>query len=404
MEFKEFTIYQGVDNMRYNFDEVVDRKGSDAKKWSNLEEVYGRDDILPLWVADMDFKSADEIIDALKDRVEHGVFGYTWQQDSFYDSIINWVKKRYNWEIKKEWILFTPGVVMGLNLGVRELVKEGEKVVIQAPVYPPFYRVIENNGRLVNENSLIHNGEKFVMDYEGLEKTMDQDTKMIMICNPHNPVGRVWTREELERLGDICIENDLIIISDEIHSDFTLKGHKHTPLASISKELEQRTITLMAPSKTFNIAGLATSVAIIPNEELRDAYEKAIEVMEIGDVTVFGALGFEAAYNHGEQWLDELLVYIEDNIDYTLEYIRKNIPQIKVDRPEGTYLLWLDFRDLGKTPDEIEEALINIGKVGLNDGRPYGEVGEGFFRLNIGCPRSILEEGLKRIEKAVKSL
>ena len=390
--------------MRYNFDEVVNRNNTDSRKWGTLEEIYGTTDILPMWVADMDFKSADEIIEALKKRAEHGVFGYTWEQDSFYDSIIKWVKRRHNWNIKKEWILFTPGVVMGLNLGVRELVKEGEKVLIQSPVYPPFYRVIENNNRIVNLNPLKDTGEKFVMDYEDLEQKIDKDTKLMMICNPHNPVGRVWTREELIRLGDICIKNEIVIISDEIHSDFILKGHTHVPLASISKELEERTITLMAPSKTFNIAGLATSVAIIPNEELRHAYEKAIEVMEIGNTTIFGNVGFEAAYNHGEEWLDELLIYIEDNIDYAMEYINRNIPEIKVYRPDGTYLLWLNFRGLNKSPEEINEALIKIGKVGLNEGSPYGKEGEGFFRLNIGCARSILEEGLRRIEKAVKSL
>ncbi|HLR20870.1 MAG TPA: MalY/PatB family protein [Tissierellaceae bacterium] len=390
--------------MKYNFDEIVDRRGSDSKKWNDMEEHFGTNDILPMWVADMDFKSADEIIAALKKRVEHGVFGYTSEQDSFYDSIINWVKKRHNWDIKKEWIMATPGVVVGFNIGVCELVEEGEKVLIQPPVYPPFYRVMENNNRVVNENTLINDGEKFVMDYQDLERKIDEDTKLAMLCNPHNPVGRVWTKEELRKFGDICIEKDLTVISDEIHSDFVLEGQKHTPLASISKELEERTITLMAPSKTFNIAGLATSVAIIPNKELRETYQKAIKAMEIGGVTVFGALGFETAYNYGERWLDEALVYIEDNIDYALEYINKEIPEIKVNRPDGTYLLWLDFTGLDKSADEINQALINIGKVGLNDGRTYGKGGEGFFRLNIGCPRSILEDGLGRIKKAVKSL
>lgn len=390
--------------MKYDFYKIVDRKGSDSIKWNHMEESFGRNDILPMWVADMDFKSANEIIDALKERVDHGVFGYTWMQDSFYNALINWVKKRYNWDIKKEWILFTPGVVMGLNLGARELVDKGEKVLIQPPVYPPFYRVMENNKRLVNENPLVDNGERFVMDYEDLEKKIDKDTRLAMLCNPHNPVGRVWTREELKRFGDICIEKDLTIISDEIHGDFVYKGHKHIPLASISKELEDRTITLMAPSKTFNIAGLATAVAIIPNKELRATYEKAIETMEIGSTSVFGAVGFEAAYNHGEEWLDQLLVYLEDNIDYTLDFIKNEIPEIKAYKPDGTYLVWLDFRSLGRSADEISDALINTGKIGLNDGRPYGKGGEGFFRINIGCPRPILEEGLERIKKAVKSL
>lgn len=390
--------------MKYNFDEVVNRKDTDSIKWGNLEDLYGVDDILPMWIADMDFRSANEIIDAIKRRADHGVFGYIYKSDSFYDSIINWVKKRYNWEIKKEWILFTPGVVMGLNIGIRELVGEGEKVLVQPPVYPPFYRVLENNNRLVNENPLKHNGEKFKMDYDNLLNTIDKDTKLLMLCNPHNPVGRVWTRDELEKIGKICLDNNITIISDEIHSDFTFKGHKHTPLASISEELQENTITLMAPSKTFNIAGLVTSVAIIPNKEIREIYTRAIETMEIDCMSIFGAEAFEVAYNEGGEWLEQVLEYIEDNMHYAVEYINENIPGVKVDKPDGTYLLWLDFTSLGKTEEEINEALIKVGKVALNEGSPYGKNSECFFRVNLGCARSILEEGLKRIEKAVKSL
>ncbi|HLS53004.1 MAG TPA: MalY/PatB family protein [Tissierellaceae bacterium] len=389
--------------MRYNFDEIIDRRNSDSIKWGQLEELYGDEDVLPLWIADMDFRSADEIVEAIKERADHGVFGYIYMKDSFYQSIIDWVKRRFNWEIKKEWILFTPGVVMGFNIGVRELVDKGDKVLVQPPVYPPFYRVLDNNGRVPLENPLKHDGERYVMDFEDLEEKA-ADSSLIMLCNPHNPVGRVWTREELDRLGQICVENDITIISDEIHCDFTLKGVEHTPMASLSKELEQQTITLMAPSKTFNIAGLTTSVAIIPNEELREKYTKALEVMEVGNPTIFGALALETAYKHGEEWLDEVMVYVEDNIDYAIQYIKENIPEIKVDRPDGTYLLWLDFRSLNKSNDEIEKALIEEGKVALNDGRPYGTGGDGFFRLNIGCPRSILKDGLQRIEKAVKGM
>lgn len=389
--------------MACNFDEIIDRKNSDSIKWKDVDKVFGGEDLLPMWIADMDFKSPKEVIQAMKDRADHGVFGYIDKSDGFYDSIINWIKKRYDWEIKKEWILFTPGVVMGLNIGVRELVKENEKVVIQPPVYPPFYRVIENNNRLAIENPLIHDGEKYVIDFEDLEEKA-KDSKLIMICNPQNPVGRVFTKEELEKLGNICIENDMTIISDDIHSDFTFKGTKHIPIAAISKELEDRTITLMAPSKTFNIAGLVTSIAIIPNEKLRNIYQKSITAMEIDNMNIFGALALEAAYSHGEEWLDQLLVYLEDNVDYAVDYINKNIPGVKVDRPEGTYLMWLDCRGVNKTPDQIQDALIKTGKVILNDGRSYGQEGDGFFRLNIGCPRPILEEGLIRIEKAIKSL
>lgn len=399
-----YTIKIGDDVMKYNFDEVVERRGTDSKKWANLKENYGHEDSLPMWVADMDFKSPKEVIDALKERVEHGVFGYIGREDSFYDSVIKWVKDNYDWEIKKEWILFTPGVVMGLNIGVRELVAEGGKVLVQPPVYPPFFNVITNNDRVIDKNELIHDGEKYVMDYDDLEEKLSAGTKLMMVCNPQNPVGRVWSPEELNRLGDIAIKNDVTIISDDIHGDLTLSGIKYTPLASLSKELEDRTITLIAPSKTFNIAGLVTSVAIIPNEELRGVYAKAIEAMEIDTTSIFGALALEVAYNEGGEWLDQVMEYIESNMDYVLDYIEKNIPQVKTYKPEGTYLMWLDFNGTGKSADKVQDALLNVGKVVLNDGRPYGADSDGFFRLNVACTRANLEEGLKRIERAVNSL
>lgn len=390
--------------MKYNFDEVVNRKGSNSVKWDNLKEVYGREDILPMWIADMDFKAADGVLEALKVKLDHGVFGYNIKSDSLYNSIINWVKKRYNWDIKKEWISFTPGVVPALNIAVHEFAKEGEQVVIQPPVYPPFFRVLENNNVIPNLNPLIHNGDKFVMDYDSLEKSLDNKTKAIILCNPHNPVGRVWTKEELSKLGEICLKNNMIIISDEIHGDLTYRDYKSTPMASISHELAQNTITFIAPSKSFNIAGLATSIAIIPNDELRKIFERGVEKLEIGKITTFGSTALEAAYSSGEQWLDEVMEYIEDNADMAIEYINKNIPEIKVEKPEGTYLLWLDFKSLNKTGEEIHNALVNIGKIALNDGSAYGAQGSGFFRINIACPRSILEDGLERIKKAVESL
>ena len=390
--------------MKYNFDEVVNRQGTNSVKWDNLKEVYGRDDILPMWIADMDFKAPDEVLEALKVKLDHGVFGYNIKSDSLYNSIINWVKNRYNWDIKKEWISFTPGVVAALNIAVKEFVKEGQKVVIQPPVYPPFFRVLENNNVEANLNPLIHNGDKFVMDYNSLEKSLDNKTKAIILCNPHNPVGRVWTKEELSKLGEICLKNNMIIVSDEIHGDLTYKDHRSTPMASISEEFAENTITFMAPSKSFNIAGLATSVAIIPNDKLRKTFEEGIERLEVGRVTTFGSTALAAAYTHGEAWLDQVMEYIEDNADFAIEYINKNMPKIKVEKPEGTYLLWLDFKSFNKTSEEIQNALVNIGKVALNDGSAYGAEGSGFFRINIACARSILEDGLERINKAVESL
>jgi len=385
-----------VNKQKYNFDEIIDRKLSNSIKW------WESKDILPMWIADMDFKVADEILDAMKKTIDHGIIGYDDKPDSFYESIINWVKDRYNWEIKKEWLVFTPGVVPGLGISIKSFSKEGDKVIIQPPVYPPFYRVIENNNRRVVENSLIYKDNKYIMNIDDLEKSIDKDVKIAMICSPHNPVGRVWKKEELEVFGNLCLKNNIIMISDEIHCDLTFSDYKHIPLASISDEFANNTITFMAPSKTFNIAGLFASVAIIPNEKLRKLYNDTIENMEITHTNGFSIIGFEAAYKYGKNWLSQAIRYIEDNADFAVDYINKNIPEIKTYKPEGTFLMWLDFKSLGKTSEEINELLINKGKVQLNNGATFGTAGEGFFRLNIGCPREVLKEGLDRIKKAIQ--
>lgn len=385
-----------MNKQKYNFDEIIDRKLSNSIKW------WESKDILPMWIADMDFKVADEILDAMKKTIDHGIIGYDDKPDSFYESIINWVKDRYNWEIKKEWLVFTPGVVPGLGISIKSFSKEGDKVIIQPPVYPPFYRVIENNNRRVVENFLIYKDNKYIMNIDDLEKNIDKDVKMAMICSPHNPVGRVWKKEELEVFGNLCLKNNIIMISDEIHCDLTFSDYKHIPLASISDEFANNTITFMAPSKTFNIAGLFASVAIIPNEKLRKLYNDTIENMEITHTNGFSIIGFEAAYKYGKNWLSEAIRYIEDNADFAVDYINKNIPEIKTYKPEGTFLMWLDFKSLGKTSEEINELLINKGKVQLNNGATFGTAGEGFFRLNIGCPREVLKEGLDRIKKAIQ--
>lgn len=385
-----------MNKQKYNFDEIIDRKLSNSIKW------WESKDILPMWIADMDFKVADEILDAMKKTIDHGIIGYDDKPDSFYESIINWVKDRYNWEIKKEWLVFTPGVVPGLGISIKSFSKEGDKVIIQPPVYPPFYRVIENNNRRVVENSLIYKDNKYIMNIDDLEKNIDKDVKMAMICSPHNPVGRVWKKEELEVFGNLCLKNNIIMISDEIHCDLTFSDYKHIPLASISDEFANNTITFMAPSKTFNIAGLFASVAIIPNEKLRKLYNDTIENMEITHTNGFSIIGFEAAYKYGKNWLSQAIRYIEDNADFAVDYINKNIPEIKTYKPEGTFLMWLDFKSLGKTSEEINELLINKGKVQLNNGATFGTAGEGFFRLNIGCPREVLKEGLDRIKKAIQ--
>lgn len=296
-----------------------------------------------------------------------------------------------------------PGVVAGFNLGIRILTEEKDGVIIQPPVYPPFFRVINNNNRTLVTNPLTIENGKYTIDFEDLEKKL-KTAKVLLLCSPHNPVGRVWTREELERIAKLCVENDVFLISDEIHCDLIFKGNKHTNIASLSKDIEEKSITLIAPSKTFNIAGLFTSIVIIPNEEIRKKYEEEIFKLEIGHVSIFGAVGLEAAYTYGQEWLEEALIYIEGNTDYAIDYIRNNIPKINVIRPEGTYLLWLDCRQLGLSQEELNKLMIEKGKVLLNDGSTFGKEGEGFLRLNIGCPRSMVEEALKRIEYAVNSL
>ncbi len=389
--------------MKYNFDEIIDRRNSDSKKWNEQDDKLLDGDILPMWIADMDFKSCDEIVDALKERADHGVFGYPYINDSVYESIIKWVKDSYNWDIKREWISFTPGVVAGFNLGIRVLTKENEGVIIQPPVYPPFYRVINASGRELVANPLRYEDNRFEIDFEDLEDKL-KESKLLLLCSPHNPVGRVWTREELERISELVIKYDAYIVSDEIHGDLVFKDHNHINIGSLSKEMEKRTITLIAPSKTFNIAGLATSVGIIPNPEIKKAFDEEAMRLEVGGVSIFGGVALEASYRHGKDWLDQAMDYIEGNADFAVDYIRKNIPKIKVNKPEGTFLLWLDFKEYGLDQNVLVDLLRDKGRVTLNDGSAFGQEGVGFLRFNIGCPKSLVEEGLKRIEKALQSL
>lgn len=388
--------------LKYNFDEILNRKDSNSIKWNMPKIEYGQDDILPMWVADMDFKVADEILSALKNPIEHGVIGYDVIPNSFYQSIISWIYDKYNWKVEKEWITFIPGVVPGISVATRELTEEDDEILIQPPVYHPFYRVAKNNNRKIVENKLNFDENEYKMDFQDMKDKITKRTKLAVLCSPHNPVGRVWTRDELREFSEICVENKIIIVSDEIHSDLIYKGHKHTPTASISEKIAMNTITLMAPSKTFNIPGLFASVAIIPNSAIRERYKRALELMEINHANTFSVAGFTAAYSHGKDWMENALEYIEGNADYAVDYINENIKGVKTYKPEGTYLLWLDFNGLDKTSEEINKLLINKGKIMLNNGEIFGRGGQGFFRLNIACPRKTLKEGLKRIKKAVE--
>lgn len=390
--------------MKYNFDEVVDRMGTNSIKWDGMDRVYSRDDILPLWVADMDFKAPKPVIDALIDRARHGIYGYSFRPDSYYEAIVDWIHKRHGWKIEKDWIEFSPGIVPAINIAVMTYTEPGDKIIVQNPVYYPFFSAVENNNRELLYNQLKLKDGKYFMDFDDLEKKIKSGAKMLILCSPSNPTGRVWTKDELERLGKLCTDNNVLIVSDEIHSDIVYKEHKHIPIASISRELLNNTITCMAPSKTFNIAGLSTSEIIIPNKKLRKKFNKKIERIHVGMTNVFGIEALEAAYREGEEWLDQLLIYLQENVDFIKEYIANNIPKIKVVEPEGTYLVWLDCRGLGMNNRQLKRFMIEEAKVGLNDGPVFREGGEGFQRINIGCPRSILKEGLERIEKAVKKL
>ena len=385
---------------QYNFDEIIDRTGTDCLKWDD----NGSPDIHPMWVADMDFAVAPEIQAAMERRLRHPVYGYTFHGDGLLNAITSWVGRRYHWNIEKEWVEFSPGVVPALSMSVLAFTNPGDRVIIMTPVYRPFYNSVRENGRVIVNHQLSkdENGY-YTIDFDRLEAQIDKRTKMIMMCNPHNPAGRVWTRQELTALADIAKRHDLIVVSDEIHADFIYSGHEHISIASLSEDMANRTVTAYAPSKTFNLAGLCQSYVVIPNPRMRDAYMAIYDgCMDLGS-NVCGMTALTAAYNEAEGWLDQLLVYLEANRDYAVDYIRKNIPEIKVCVPEGTYLLWLDCVGLGLKNEELNQFFLEKAKVRMNMGYRFGEQADTFMRLNIGCPRALLDEGLSRIERAVKA-
>ncbi|MHB1653203.1 MAG: MalY/PatB family protein [Desulfitobacteriaceae bacterium] len=391
-------------SMKYDFDRVIERGNTNSVKWDFNHTIFGTSDVLPMWVADMDFEAPQPVVEALVEKAKHGIFGYVEAAESYYEAIIHWMRRRHHWEVEKDWITFSPGVVPALIWLVRALVRPGEKVVLQSPVYPPFSRAIENNGaELLNNQLKLENGH-YVIDFVDLEQKLKSEAKMLILCNPHNPVGRVWKREELVRLGQLCLEHNVIVVSDEIHSDLVYQGHEHIPFATLSEEMAMNSIVCTAPSKTFNLAGLQTSNIIIPNPKLRRVFRETLTVNSIHHPNVFGLIGLEAAYRQGEEWLDQLLDYLEENLNFLRKFLERNVPKVKVIIPEGTYLVWLDFRELGLEPKELQEFLLKKAKVALNAGWTFGPGGEGFERLNMACPRSILQEGLERIARAVNSL
>lgn len=403
--------------MKYDFDQEISRQGTCASKWTRVN--WGRQDskseltnacfeedrLLPLWVADMDLPCPQPVVDALIARAKHPIYGYTSPTDAYSDAVVGWLQRRHGWTIQPDWLVTTPGVVPALYMLVKTLVAPGEKIIVQPPVYGPFYRAGENNDAEVLRNVLRYDGARYEMDFEDLEeKAGHPAAKMLILCSPHNPVGRVWTREELVRLGEICFANDVLVVADEIHCDLVYGGHTFVPFASISPEFAHRSVACMAPSKTFNLAGLQTSNIIIANEDLRAAFQKTLSRVGLHGANTFGQVALQAAFTQGDDWLDQALAYIEGNARFLQAYVSEEIPWISVVPPEGTYLAWLDCRRLGLDKWELKELILNKARVHLNDGFSFGPEGEGFLRMNLACPRSIVAEALSRMREAIASL
>jgi cystathionine beta-lyase len=387
--------------MTYNFDEVVDRTNTSCIKWDARQNVFGNPDVLPLWVADMDFRSPHFVIDAIAKRLTHPVLGYTLRPDSYFEAIIGWVKRRNGWSIERDWIAHCPGVVPGLNVAVLAYTNPGDRIVIQTPVYPPFFDAINHNGRTLVENPLKVANGRFSIDFEDLDQKL-AGAKAIILSNPHNPVGRVFEEDELRRISELCLKHGVTIISDEIHSDIIMPQHRHLHIANLDERFAAACVTFMAPSKTFNLAGLSTAYAVIPSADLRAKYLHVLEQqLHIGMGNITGIVGLEAAYSNGDEWLDQLTAYIQGNIDRLDELVKAKLPKVTLYKPEGTYLAWMDFSAYGLDDDELDRKLIHEAKVGLNSGSAFGANGSGFRRINLACPRAYVEEAVERMARVL---
>jgi cysteine-S-conjugate beta-lyase len=384
--------------------EYVKREG-DPQRWDHTDRCFGQDRLLPMWVADMDFRCPQPVVDALVARAQHGIYGYSIPAEDFYASVVSWMKRRHGWDFSPDWICITPGVVSALNMLVRTFTAGGDKVLVQPPVYYPFFTAIERNAAQVVRSPLLLEGRRYRMDFEDLaRKVQDPRVKLAILCSPHNPVGRVWTPAELRRFGEICIENNVLVVSDEIHEDLVYKGNTFTPFASLSDDFARHCVVCTAPSKTFNLAGLHTSCIVIPNDELRSRFRQTIEANGLGLANPFGLVALQAAYDHGEEWLEALLRYLQGNLEYLETYVAEHMPQIDVIRPEGTYLVWLDFRRLRLPAEALQQLMMEKARIYLDEGAIFGPEGEGFERLNLACPRSLLREALERMSEAIGSL
>lgn len=385
------------------FEIVHNRKHTHSYKWDQGAILFGSDEVLPMWVADMDFESPPAVKDAIIRRAEQGIYGYTIKPDGYNEAILDWFQTRHGWKIENDWLVHSPGVVTSLSLAVELFSEPGQPVILQSPVYYPFYDVIRLNGRVVAENPLIERHGRYEMDFDHLEQLMKDGARLMLLCSPHNPGGRVWTRDELTRLAELAVKYDVVVISDEIHCDLVLKGHRHVPLATISEEMAQRTITCLAPTKTFNLPGLPISFIVTANPAFRRKLLMRIKALSLHMTGFFNPDALMAAYREGSEWLDSLLDYLQQNLDYTLQFLRERLPQIKPMVPEATYLLWMDCRPLGLDAAGLKELMYKKAKVAFNEGSSYGKPGEGFLRLNFACPRTTLQEGLERFARALEA-
>lgn len=385
----------------YDFDRIIERRGTGAIKTDALGKVFGKEDLVPLWVADMDFETPDFIVNALKERLEHPVFGYTAEPEDYRPAIIDWVAELHGWEIRKEWISYIPGIVKGIGMAINALLEKDEKVIIQPPVYHPFRLVPQRNGREVVFNPLRETVDGYEMDFENLEAICDDKCRMLILSNPHNPAGITWSRKSLERLASFCHSRGIIVISDEIHADMALFGNRHIPFASVSPEAAACSITFGAPSKTFNIAGIVCSYAVVPDDALRERFYSWIEANEMGSAPIFSHIATVAAFRHGAEWRRQMLDYIQGNIEFVEDFCREYIPQIRPLRPQASFLVWLDCRRLGLDRDGLNRLFIDGAGLALNDGEMFSPGGEGFMRLNVGTSRALLKDALERLRSVI---
>lgn len=389
--------------MKYNFDKIISREHTHSVKYDLRKLKFENEDVIPMWVADMDFETPEFIRNAIQKRAEHPIYGYSIRPDSYFQSIVNWLEKRHQWSVKQEEIAFSPGVVPGFTLAILAYSKPDDQVVVQPPVYFPFFNAVEDTGRKLLHNQLIEEGNQYHIDFDDLEEKLSQEkTRILLISSPHNPVGRVWSVDELNQMVELCIQYNVILLSDEIHADLVFKKNKHTPTAIVSAEAKDHCVTFMAPSKTFNMAGLSTSFLIIQNEKLKEKYDEVLNAYHLGMGNVFGNEGLEAAFTYGADWLDQLMEYVQTNVDLVAEFLEKEIPQITMEKPEATYLLWLNCKSLNLTDEALNDFIINEAGLGLNQGSTFGLGGSGYMRMNIACPRSTVEKALFQLKKATQ--